>query len=688
MPQKQTVPGNAVVKIALLVCFSVAFAAAHVKLERTFHFWDYQTYHDIVRTTAAEFRSSIGEGVRSVGGSLFGDRPSLWALPLVPITLILGDSRVLYVASLVLIYQIPYFLLLGGLCASLMRGNPGRSFWACSTLALLVPALWMPALLGFPDVSSAALIAAAMLLYVHPSAKGRKMAYVGIGAALAFATLFRRHYAYTAIAFFAGAGVDAAAIAIASGSNSIRSAMMRIRDISIAGITALAVMLTIGAPFTMRALGLNVSVLYESYEESPLTILTYFGGFFGWSLVALSIAGWITAFALKFVIQERARPIAFFFIFEVGLWFFVVAETNPQFILHFTTLVVLGLAFAVRTVMDRAPDGWSRWIPITSAVVLFATLLSCLVPTSSVADVPGRSWGIARHRPLQRADYDEIVRLVQTIRRYASPTDPVFIGASSYVLNRSSFRIADYQVPPRPEIWIASNPDVDSRDFLPLSALMVARFVVLTTPVQYHLRAEEQDVVRLPNDALKSNWEIGQDFERLPEEFSLQGATATIYRRTRPSSLDTALKALDRMEAELGARPAEQADWVSIGPVPGAKTEDEGEGTRITAQLGPEGSVSATFVYLNTLPAKFNLSGTMRLEAETDAKVGIRLFTMNATGEKKEIQNLPPQSADGRPFEVSVGSLDGSRLILEPYNPVPMPGKTKLELRSVQIKPQ
>ncbi len=683
--ESATIAVRTLLRVALLVALATTFAVVHVKLERTFHFWDFDNYHASVRQATAEFRSSPVQGVKSVGRSLFGNRPTLWILPLLPLTMTLGDSRALYIAALVLVYQVPYFLLLGGLGASLMRGGSSGWFWACTGLAALIPAVWLSTLLGWPDVSAASLIALAMLLYVHPASENRRVSYLGVGAALGMAILFRRHYAYSAIAFFGAVGLDAIVIAAGGREDSIRRGLARMGQIAIAGLGAVAVMSTIGAPFTMHALSLDVAVLYQSYEESLLTNLAYFTGLFGGTLVAVSIAGWIAAFLLGSVVQDRARPIALFFVLEVSLWFFLVSETNPQFVLHFTSFIALGLALGLRAIVDRAPRRVRFGMPIAAAAVLLATLLLSLVPVSTVADLPGRSWWIARQRPLQRGDYAEVVRLVETLRRYASPTEPVFVAASSYVLNRSILATADQTMPPRPGLLIAAGPDVDSRDYLPLSGLMLARFVVVATPVQYHLRAEEQDVVRLAHEALTTTWEIGRDFERLPEEFSLQGATATIYRRTKSSDLTAALSALDRMEKELGSRPAGQTDWLSIDSVTGAGTEDTGDASHLFAQLGPEGTRSGTFVYLNALPPRFTVRGRMILPASDMMAVGLRLFVLNSAGVKEQVQDMPPQLADGRPFEIAFTESAASRLILEPYTAAPVGRRTPLALRSVRI---
>jgi hypothetical protein len=124
---------------------------------------------------------------------------------------------------------------------------------------------------------------------------------------------------------------------------------------------------------------------------------------------------------------------------------------------------------------------------------------------------------------------------------------------------------------------------------------------------------------------------------------------------------------------------------MSLDFVTGAGTEGAGGSTHLTAQLGPEGNRSGTFVYLNALPPRFTLRGRMILPAGDMTAVGLRLYIVNEAGGKELIQDMAPQLADGRPFEVA-GESHGHRLILEPYAATPIARKTQLDLRAVRIE--
>lgn len=69
-------------------------------------------------------------------------------------------------------------------------------------------------------------------------------------------------------------------------------------------------------------------------------------------------------------------------------------------------------------------------------------------------------------------------------------------------------------------------------------------------------------------------------------------------------------------------------------------------------------------------------------------EIGLRLFVLNAAGVKEQVYDVPPQLADGRPFEIAFGESAGQRLILEPYNPTPIGRKLQLDMGSIRIEEQ
>ena len=121
-------------------------------------------------------------------------------------------------------------------------------------------------------------------------------------------------------------------------------------------------------------------------------------------------------------------------------------------------------------------------------------------------------------------------------------------------------------------------PQVDSQDFYPLERLLQAQYVVVPNPLPDYdrdftkvpavgewLPLKESDVVKVVLDAFEQNWQIAQDFKRLPVKFTLaDGASVNIYQRIRPTSLQIAMQTLTAMQKQIGKRPGGQLDWMSL----------------------------------------------------------------------------------------------------------------------------
>jgi hypothetical protein len=62
-----------------------------------------------------------------------------------------------------------------------------------------------------------------------------------------------------------------------------------------------------------------------------------------------------------------------------------------------------------------------------------------------------------------------------------------------------------------------------------------AAYVVVASPIQYHLRPEDQRVIGVFARELIQGTGIGRSFQRLPDEFTLEGGvTVSIFKKNRP----------------------------------------------------------------------------------------------------------------------------------------------------------
>ena len=112
----------------------------------------------------------------------------------------------------------------------------------------------------------------------------------------------------------------------------------------------------------------------------------------------------------------------------------------------------------------------------------------------------------------------------------------IYVLASSMILNSNIVENA-CKLGPRPRFFcdrILTTNHVDKRDGFPRQFLH-AHYLVVTSPTQYHLRAEDQRVIGVLARKVMEGHGIGAAFHRLPGEFKLDnGVTAWVFEKIRP----------------------------------------------------------------------------------------------------------------------------------------------------------
>jgi hypothetical protein len=142
------------------------------------------------------------------------------------------------------------------------------------------------------------------------------------------------------------------------------------------------------------------------------------------------------------------------------------------------------------------------------------------------------------HIPLQRNDIAEIKNLLHQlgILLYSDQNSTVYILASSNILNSSILHSAvlTFNLNPALRNQVLDTHDVDKRDGFPLNFL-TARYVVICTPIQYHLRPEDQRIIGVLAECVLKRENIGKSYKQLPYVFLLDnGVKAFIYEKFKP----------------------------------------------------------------------------------------------------------------------------------------------------------
>lgn len=576
--------------LAFLLVVTIGLVVTYIRSEHTIYWWDYTTYSLLLEKKFTDLQSSPLAALRSVwrsAGSDYGDYPLLLLLPF---RWAFGGSRLVYVLSVALVYLVPFALVLASVAATLIPSvSPKTVRWITVLIAIATPLFWAPTLRGYVDVGAALLVTLAIRVYLQDITLRHRWQICAIGVLLGFAPLFRRHFAYAGIAFFAAMILQAAVRTIPLWRQDLRSALrltvasaLRIGAVAIVSVSTLAVL---GPRFILVALRNDFGSLYSSYEVPVSQGLQYFGTAYGWVACLLAALGFAIGFRKRFLSSPAASFIVSFYSVLFLLWINKVKQVGVHYTAHFTALIVLGLVALTWAIVQQR----SRLLPLgILGLYLCLNFWIGLAPVQALDQTPlrptrtGMSFTpaetgtslselfAANNPPLRRTDYDELARLVQTLRTIAPHKEPIYLGAASELLNSNLLIFSEETLYHERSLNILSTQDIDSRDRYPIEAILQAKYVITATPFQHQLRPQDQDIVKVVGDIFSDGWQVSKDFTRLPLEFRLaKGVTVDLYQRQRSTSLGTAIATLDAIKGTVGSpRPGQQPDWIVTDRTP------------------------------------------------------------------------------------------------------------------------
>jgi hypothetical protein len=624
--------------LALLAILTIVVTCVYISSEHVFYWWDYAGYQAVANAKTASFFASPTHALREVYGSFGNDYNELFTLPVVPFLALFGQTRLVYILSLATVYLLPFALAAGAVATQLIQASKTAVFWSTALIALLMPIAWVPTLRGYPDTGGAFLIALAIYVYLRDQRLRSWWQILCIGGLLAAAMLFRRHFVYANIAFVISMGVQAGLACLATIRRQPREALRELfwlgTRIVLTVMVSLATLVVIARAFLANVLTNDFATLYSSYMVPVIGNLDFYTSVYGWLTLLGACLGLAIGFWTRLLVRQAAIFIALFGSIAMILWIALIRQIGFHYTLHLTPFIVLGIAAL----------GWAVWIRFhrrAGNLILSAASL-CLACNFGIglgaveprADSPFRSLFPASYGPLTRADYDQVVDLVTHLHALAKNGASIYVAASSSVLNYDIVRNADLTVVDKADaLNFLAVPQIDSRDFYPLEMLLKSEYILTTTPFAHHLPPSEQKVVKLVNDMFADGWEISNNFTRLPFESYLEGDLVIhIYQRTRPTSLETAVRTYARLASAFPARPGGQVDWVSLSPQADTRVEQEAGNTyAISGDLSKQaaGQAGETLLYIGDLPENINLAGTFMFDSKQCPDMVLKLATID-----------------------------------------------------------
>ncbi|WP_416670744.1 hypothetical protein [Egbenema bharatensis] len=626
-----------------------------------------------------EFRETPITAIRNVfedGNSTYN---SFFTLPLIPLILLLGESYLAFVISLAIVYLLPLNIVLGVMATRLIPVYPKAVFISTVFIATLIAPNWVTILVGHPDIGATLIISLAILACLRgmPRSFDWPLPYRWqvpfIGVLLGVAVLFRRHYAYAALAVVGAIGLQAA---IVIGQEVRKSHAVNWRKLLGFGLrlglllSTSLVTLTVFAPeFTQQAISTDYVSLYDSWTRTVEESIGFYSTLYGlgtWLLVLLGFGLGLWTGVL------RLAPTTFVICFggiSIAIWLFRLRYTETYYAIHFVPFIILGLAGLFWTIWLQAKRPWRNWCLAAMGLYLSFNFIVCLTPIGSFQNSL-RPWFAASYPPFVRQNYNEVIELMQFLRQLTPNGEPIFVVHTGPLPNHL-LRAAEQTVYGEERVLtLRGGSVIDSIGYYSLRELLEAEYVVLTEPfVAWH--EGQQDTAKVVVDAFTQEWEITQDFEPLPEQFDLRdGITARIYRRIQPTSIDRAVRTLHAMQTEVNKPLGGQLDWITVSPPFNSVIRQEEAGYSIRVRSLDEAAESSTksFLYIGQFSEVAELQGQVNLRNEACAGVNFRAASMDEQGnvmERSADLAITEQSA----IQLSVNTAGATYLLLEIENP-------------------
>ncbi len=706
--------------LLFLVAGMVSFACLYVTHERAYYVNDWNFYQIATWFSKEQFLANpitmpllVILSTGSTGLDL------VCTVPLLPLAILLGDSRLSYIVDLVVSYLVPYLILLGLImthainCQS-VPGQKSGVFWVAVLSAITVPALWAPTLRGYPDTGAAAIILLCILLYLGDIEQRSLRRALVIGFLLALAALFRRHYLYASFAFVASVFIHVLVrIFLLSETSSSQRFATFARQILTRfvpmGLSASFVMLTLGflavqEKWTHRYMYAGTSASVSLPEAVGYFFTTY--GAITW---LLAISGYVLGLKLGILQKREGSFVLIFGLTSVTVWMVLAQQLAIHYTLYCDPLVSFGLASLVCVIMSR-PMGAARvasfitiaisttinclfgFLPMTllNGINIHPTQPGMLVVPWSEGDPISRLFS-SNYAPLSRDDFEQMEALVKFLRAIAPGRERIVITGQSDWFDLDAVRNAERQIYGGMKASRLNLLDVsflDSRDSYPLGRILQAQYLVLATPTFSIYKASTTTLLKVLVASFTEGWTISEDFVDLGKQFDIdRGVKLRIYKRIRPTSVSTAIATLEKMRSLLSIRPGGQPAWISTDD-PSAQTgEEKKDSFRLQASTpdklhGPAHYLLSAF----PLPTNFAISGKIKERMPVGSALFLRIYDVrgNVTAEK----SFPISSTDGA-FNLSVKGLPDSAVTisLETNAEDSSPHSDSVILEKLQILP-
>ena len=518
------------------------FVIYFINRERYIYHWDSAFYWFQYQNIRELFATDPLKALKTLWYSLRNEDHNLLAVFLLtPFNFhLFGNDRLAFVSSITNIFAFPsaisFVLLMENISRHFNRGVSFAIPLLTMSTVFLIPEFWIPVLSGFYDVVGILIINLILLLYITAPLEKQKFSnLILLGVLLSLLVLLRRYYAYWVVSFFIALAGELFFSNFKRHHFSVKDYLPPVRNILIVGITSLVVFLSIAAPAAKTMFLTDFADVYTAYRKisSISQIVMNFYGYFGPFVVLLFLLG-----VMQAVLDKDMRKFAFFLIAQFTITALLFLRTQDFGYHHYYLLLptmFIFISLFVITLFDNLKKGLNALFLIGYIAFLVMNFSFVFIPMASehLGSIAYLFPKIKYH-PLVRNDLKEIDTLLGTLENLSKDNgDLIYVLSSSGRLNSDILRNACLSNKRLCTIRerILLTHDVDKRDGFP-QQFLTARYVIVTDPVQYHLRPNDQRVIGVLAGKLLNQEGIGSSYKKLPYHTVLDGNVNTyIYEK-------------------------------------------------------------------------------------------------------------------------------------------------------------
>ena len=527
--------------ILLIWAAAIIFTAVYISHETPGYFWDYFNYWKQLIDISSilengKFKLFASEFIQSLRTSDYNISP---ILPLIPVSIATQGSRLGFIGGLVAVHLVPATVVLSFMTRECWKGV-GKQMPLIASLGLFIlyPNFWGVTMLGYPDIAGLVPLGLAAILILRTEwltqASRKESGMIGL---LFWATfLLRRHFAYTILATIIMTVVFASiSILRQQKRRPLRNFAALIQNLSILAGSFLVPAIIVQGPLILKIISTSYADLYSAYQADWQTNLQFFYSLNGplWSLLLLS----------GIVYTMAQRNLKGLYCLLTGLLSYVlfqrVQTPNPHHCLAFALWIVPVAAWPLHLICKQ-PAAIRRlgleWLLI--GLMFMASMPALAWPR--LAESPLFQWSqplspSCKFAPFRLTSYETVQALANQFATAEYRDKKIWVLASSTQLNASMLDSINYDRLNR----IRFSGDVDKRDGFQVDGALSADYAITTSKPAIHLRAEDQQVVVIPNQALLDPQsplrKLFTPIDHPPYKLA-DGSSVLLFKRTSESS--------------------------------------------------------------------------------------------------------------------------------------------------------